>query len=500
MPAGFASLCFNCAEPGHVAGSCTGKRRCLNCKSEDHVAHQCTVAGAVAHGALPPPPRAMPAPPPSRAPPAPTRLAGGPLLPQPSAPPASSRDRPAVADAPSTVPYRVPACQRLGTVDAVAAPAPFPRPPIKEHLGVRDVDQVEAVSEETPFEHGVRCEWEIRAASPLPREEVEMGISLYTRGLRHEQELHAVALALVDALPVVTPRRRANWDILLADNPLDGRDFSLRFGVWNRQLQAMRRTFRFRVHLETDDPAAIPKAKLLWLAEPLLFKDEDDDLLLPVKALILEEVALLEFEAAVHLVRVEDTAASAGWPAPGGHPGGDLDRDDSGNGFNDNMGGAPVPFSSWKPPLASGRGVHDAGQVAPARRWRGGSERRVALGQTTSVLPWYSVQNMELGPRFGSTPAGRASQKALFQTLKSVVVVADKDQAPLPPVCSQRIRVLDLRGTEQVDEVERGSVVRPGSAPFMVASGDVDTVAVWESSSSIQASGQRWLPIVSPVP
>ncbi|KAM0868421.1 hypothetical protein ACQ4PT_041335 [Festuca glaucescens] len=262
-------------------------------------------------------------------------LGWGPLLPQPGAPPAPSRDRPAVAAAPSTVPYRVPACQRLGTVDAVAAPAPFPRPPIKERLGVRDVDQVEAVSEETPFERGVRREREIRAASPLRREEVEMGVSLYARGLRNEHELHAAALASVDARPVVTPSRseaevameidaarpaserciiyrtpkvdeaeralrwglvafvsgtrrsvscsaasaviiecfpslashfsihrfwlsdflfifntRANWDILLADNLLDGRDISLRFGVWNRQLQATRRTFRFRVHLE----------------------------------------------------------------------------------------------------------------------------------------------------------------------------------------------------------------------------------------------------------
>jgi hypothetical protein len=120
---------------------------------------------------------------------------------------------------------------------------------------------------------------------------------------------------------------RANRDVLLsaAANPLDGRVFSLRFGVWNRQLQATRRNLRYRVHLEvvgvptvawsldtaktiisssvwverlgsetasqadmgsfritawTDDLASLPKSKRPWLAEPLVFDKDDDDLLL----------------------------------------------------------------------------------------------------------------------------------------------------------------------------------------------------------------------------
>ncbi|KAM0826502.1 hypothetical protein ACQ4PT_068843 [Festuca glaucescens] len=50
---------------------------------------------------------------------------------------------------------------------------------------------------------------------------------------------------------------RAKRDILLAADPFDGRDFSLRFGVWNRQLQATRRTMRYRVHLEVVGVPAV---------------------------------------------------------------------------------------------------------------------------------------------------------------------------------------------------------------------------------------------------
>ncbi|KAK1687159.1 hypothetical protein QYE76_048007 [Lolium multiflorum] len=53
MPVGFASLCFNCADLGHMDDMCSGKRCYLNNKSEDHAALQCTVSGTVAHGAPP---------------------------------------------------------------------------------------------------------------------------------------------------------------------------------------------------------------------------------------------------------------------------------------------------------------------------------------------------------------------------------------------------------------------------------------------------------------
>jgi hypothetical protein len=55
VPQDLAGLCFNCAEPGHVAGMCTNKTKCLACGGEEHVAGECTTAvGRTGH---PPPPR-----------------------------------------------------------------------------------------------------------------------------------------------------------------------------------------------------------------------------------------------------------------------------------------------------------------------------------------------------------------------------------------------------------------------------------------------------------
>ncbi|KAM0905606.1 hypothetical protein ACQ4PT_017280 [Festuca glaucescens] len=223
---------------------------------------------------------------------------------------------------------------------------------------------------------------------------------------------------------------RAKRDILLAADPFDGRDFSLRFGVWNRQLQATGRTMRYRVHLEvvgvpavawnlatarmilgssawverlstetasredmgsfritawTDDPASIPKTKEIWVAEPLLFGEEDDDLLLPVEALIPEEVALLRHEAIVHLVHVEDPIGVAGGPSP---------NDDRGDNRGDGGGGYGRPRdasgarSPHRGPPGPDRDARPPGRQAPARQWRGGTERRVAVGFSATIRPW----------------------------------------------------------------------------------------------------------------
>jgi hypothetical protein len=48
----------------------------------------------------------------------------------------------------------------------------------------------------------------------------------------------------------------------------------------------------------------------MWVEEPPLYGDEDEDLLAPLDAIIPEEVAFLEFTATVHLVRLEDTNPS----------------------------------------------------------------------------------------------------------------------------------------------------------------------------------------------
>ncbi|KAK1628330.1 hypothetical protein QYE76_002645 [Lolium multiflorum] len=489
VPAGFDGLCFNCAEPGHVAGMCTGPRRCLNCKSENHVARNCTlpvapVAGDVAVGA-PPPPR------------------GGP-------PPQARLPAPVVDCLPDAGAqgerYRIPARQRLGARGG--SPPPPPPPALQGRLGDRG-----APATETPYERGLRVERAIRAEPPLRPEERAQGLGFRDREAVREQMLRGAALRSVaeivaeveEARParergiiyrtqevegaeralrwglvafVSGTRRlvsgaaasaailerfpeldghfsvhtfwpaelllvfdsRAKRDTLLtsAANPFDGRDFSLRFGVWNRQLQATRRCFRYRVHLEvvgvppiawsmdtaktilgssgwverlgsetasradlgtfcitawTGDLASLPRSKKLWLAEPLRFGGDGDDLLLPVEALVPEEVALLAYEADVHIVRVEDTVAADTRSSNSSAPGPGPDDGDAGE-FDSSRRQGPPPDDRRQPPASRGEPA-----AARGHRWRGGAERRVALGRTTSVLPWPSVPVDDGAPR-----------------------------------------------------------------------------------------------------
>ncbi|KAM0824669.1 hypothetical protein ACQ4PT_070049 [Festuca glaucescens] len=519
-------LCFNCVEPGHVAGMCTGKRRCLNCKSEEHIARQSRWS-------------------------APWHM------------------RPRL--------LRRVRCRHhlhlgrhllhlVGRMDGL-----FRRLALLLHLrgtgrqgrphlhrfptGCRRASTWGSWTRRRcpfhPHVHPSRNTWACVASTvwmpevARPRSSAACAVrgSFVRRhlcdttrwkrafpctagGLRHEQELHAAALASMEARPVETPRRsdaevvadidaarpaserciiyrtpevdeaeralrwgmvvfvsstrsfwpadlllvfdsRANRDVLLDASPLDGRDFTLWLGVWNRQLQTTRRTFRYRVHLEvvgvplvawsmctaktilgssawverlgsemvsrvdigsfritawTDDPTAIPKTKRLWLAKPLLFGEEDDDLLLPVEALVPEEVALLDYDTTVHLVRVEDTASSRGRSFPGGEAGDDASGDDGG-GRGGRGGDAPDAGSGRPHSTVSGRPAPD--RVAPPRRWRGGTERRVALGQTTSVRPWPSIRD--------DAPASGGCGRGPIPALRSVVVgrlMSDHLQAP----------------------------------------------------------------------
>jgi hypothetical protein len=198
---------------------------------------------------------------------------------------------------------------------------------------------------------------------------------------------------------------RASRHTLLATNPLDARDFSLRFGLWNRQRQASRRVFLFRFHLEvvgvppvawsmakaksvlgssawverpdtatasradmgsfrvmawTDNPSSIPLSKEIWLAEPLFFDNDDDDLLISLNALIPDEVALLNYEATVHIMCVEDLVARPSSAAVAG--GGDRDRDPSNGG---NASGANATGCN-EGPRSDPRGSREPGRGAAA--------------------------------------------------------------------------------------------------------------------------------------
>jgi hypothetical protein len=237
---------------------------------------------------------------------------------------------------------------------------------------------------------------------------------------------------------------------------------------------------RFRITVWTDNPAAIPRARQLWLAEPLLYGDDDDDLLAPLDALVLEEVAFLEFNASVHLVRLEDTMPSIDWPTPDDGPGGGGgfgpgggDPSSGGDGF-----GAGGGFSG--PGRVSGGTSHGHADQLPVpsgsdgsssqRRWPGGRERRVVLGHTTSMLPW---------PRLcGDVVEVNGDRSSVLAEERG----ADKGEGPRVPLTGQNIAARPLSGLKsaegppsgQKDKVEpgqksvegdegSGSFLRPGA-------------------------------------
>jgi hypothetical protein len=146
---------------------------------------------------------------------------------------------------------------------------------------------------------------------------------------------------------------------------------------------------RFRVMAWTDNPASLPRSKLMWVEEPLLYGEDDEDLLAPPDAIIPEEVAFLEFTATVHLVRLEDTNPSLDWPTPGADP---DDRDYGDDGHGHGTRGRQGAGGGGLGPGGRGDGVGDLPRppdpLGSHRRWGGGRERRVALGHTSSVLPW----------------------------------------------------------------------------------------------------------------
>ncbi|KAM0838067.1 hypothetical protein ACQ4PT_061226 [Festuca glaucescens] len=355
VSADLVGLCFNYAEPGHVTAKCTGKTVCLRCKGTDHVAHQCSewhrhaagmglsaVAGAV--GAPPPLRRIEQAPPtgawrvrwrlpcscrgvlsrPSpgfhaRAP----RGARGVVV---AGPGASGRhgaivagvawegvavEPQEVAQRPTQAPLRPPGREQA-------------RVPVRDRLG----------------DNGRHGETPAR-----PRRPSRVPTS-FQRGEDDLEDRRSVGCGTARALLLerfpeldshFTVHRFWPVDFLFVFDSCARHDFTLHFSPWNRQLQATRCTFRFRVHIEvvgvpaiawtmdtakmvldtsdwverlgyetttrsdmgsfritvwTDDPASIPKHKELWLQEPLLFDDSDDDLLISADALVPDEVTI----------------------------------------------------------------------------------------------------------------------------------------------------------------------------------------------------------------
>jgi len=104
------------------------------------------------------------------------------------------------------------------------------------------------------------------------------------------------------------------------------------------------------------------------------FSDEDDDLFIPKDALMPEEVALLEFNAMVHLVRVEGTAASTD-RSSADNSNGVSDGGDSGGDMGDDLGFCPSARDHRQARFSCSRGRMDEDELSPFRWWRGGRKR-----------------------------------------------------------------------------------------------------------------------------
>lgn len=240
---------------------------------------------------------------------------------------------------------------------------------------------------------------------------------------------------------IVCSSRRIRDDIMGAD-VVDGRGFSLRFSPWNRQLQAVRRTFRFRVHLEltgvpshawnkttatavlgsaawlerlsastasredigrfqvvawTDSLELLPREKRLLIEEPDDLMEEDDGLVLPGDALIPLEKTMLQYSIRIRVVRSEDTGEAGSGPGPGPTPDGDEDgsEDDDAHGGRRSGHGSGFVRDGRDQRRRRTDEVPSRRLASPRRRsgdaW--GRCRRVAVLSPTEVTPWPEVED-----------------------------------------------------------------------------------------------------------
>uniref|UniRef100_A0ACD5XL44 Uncharacterized protein n=1 Tax=Avena sativa TaxID=4498 RepID=A0ACD5XL44_AVESA len=200
---------------------------------------------------------------------------------------------------------------------------------------------------------------------------IEAGAAVMAQVPRAEDNLTVHRSWPADFLLVCSSRRVR--DDIMAAGVIDGRGFSLRFSPWNRQLQAVRRSLRYRAHLELtgipahawnrttavallgsavwierlgaatasredlghfqvvawiDSSSHLLPEKALLIEELDDLMEEDDGLVLPGDALIPLEKLMLRYVVKIRLVRAEDMATAGLDPPPG--DGGDSDEEDTG--------------------------------------------------------------------------------------------------------------------------------------------------------------------------
>ncbi|KAM0829984.1 hypothetical protein ACQ4PT_066522 [Festuca glaucescens] len=256
----------------------------------------------------------------------------------------------------------------------------------------------------------------------------------------------------------VCSSRRVRDEVLAAD-AAHGRDFSLRFTPWNRQLQAMHSRLRYRAHFEltgvpahawnrttatavlssdawveclgaatanredlgrfqvvawTNDVSAFPKAKELLVEEPGDLMEEDEGLVLPGSALIPLEKTMLRYCVSVRVAHAEDMIpiddssdgdSSSSEDGGDGGPGRRRDRDeepgrrhgsrDARRDGKDRDRGRQVRRHASR----SRRG--DALRRRPSNGGGWGGSRRVALNVAAEVSPWPKVDDDDVESEAG---------------------------------------------------------------------------------------------------
>ncbi|KAK1693301.1 hypothetical protein QYE76_009998 [Lolium multiflorum] len=292
----------------------------------------------------------------------------------------------------------------------------------------------------------------------------EAGAALVARVPRAEDNFTVHRSGPGDFLFVCSSRRV--HDEIMAGDAAHGRDFSLRFTPWNRQLQAMQCKLRFRVHFEltgvpahawnrttatavlssnawveclgaamanredldhfqvvswTNNVSAFPKSKDLLVEEPGDRMEEDEGLVLPGSALIPLEKTMLRYSVTVRVVHAEDMIPAEDWSGDSSGGSSDEDGGDGGSGrrrsWEDEPGRRHGRRGSSRDERGRDRGHRDRRHASRSRRgdvlrrrpsdgsgW--GGSRRVALNVAADVSPWPEVDDDDMERGSGMQKGG----------------------------------------------------------------------------------------------
>uniref|UniRef100_A0A453L7V4 CCHC-type domain-containing protein n=1 Tax=Aegilops tauschii subsp. strangulata TaxID=200361 RepID=A0A453L7V4_AEGTS len=278
LPPDLAGLCFNCLSEEHVAAMCTNERVCLRCRRPGHIARECTNPRSRSPpsanlrpiserlgarvGPSPSPPRLC-SPPQQRATPAHARL-GPAVLAAGRAP--SEHGRP-VAGAGEQQRRGAPAHARLGPAVVSTGRVPSERAP----AAAPEVGETSRRAR--PGSPSARPSVE-RCVIPRSTEVVAAEDALrwtlvaFTMGGRPRTSLSAVTAAVEATVPEAADAfsvhrfwpadflllfaSRVARDAVANAGEVQGRGFSLRLSPWNRQLQATRRPFHYRIRINME--------------------------------------------------------------------------------------------------------------------------------------------------------------------------------------------------------------------------------------------------------